>query len=334
MPSATRRACSTCAPTVGSRTGDSSSCPSCCGQGDLLVVNETRVRRARLTGSTGRGRRWSCWCSPGSRAASTSASRVLPGWPTPGAVITIGPDLTATVTGISTVHRGGRTVTFDARPRRSRSNGQAWRRCPPTFIRASQPRAVPDHVCKAATQIRRRHRLRDCISRPSRDRAAARRAHRLGDSSSRRRAGDVRADSHRARRASPDARGALHAPGRNRPRDRASAARRWPGRRGRDHCDARARDVRARRHDATSVDGRDASLHPSRHTVFGPSTDCSPIFTNPGRRCSCSSPRSSATSDGGRHTHTRSAAGTASSRLAIACCAGAARDPRSRHPRG
>ncbi len=114
MPSATRRGCSTCAPTVGWRTGGSSICPSCCATGDLLVVNETRVRRARLSGIDRSGQavellvlarepdgKYQCLARPARLAM-------------PGAVIDIGSDLRATVTGVSAMHRGGRTVTFDS----------------------------------------------------------------------------------------------------------------------------------------------------------------------------------------------------------------------------
>lgn len=82
--------------------------------GDLLVVNETRVRRARLHGvddksnaiellvlSRGETGEYQCLARP-ARLAS------------PGAVIEIAADLHATVVGVSSSHRGGRIVTFDA----------------------------------------------------------------------------------------------------------------------------------------------------------------------------------------------------------------------------
>ena len=88
--------------------------PSLLRKGDLLVVNDTRVRRARLRGLDASGRdlellvvakgqrgEYQCLARPARLAA-------------PGAVIAIGPDLRATVVGISTAHPGGRTVTFDA----------------------------------------------------------------------------------------------------------------------------------------------------------------------------------------------------------------------------
>ncbi len=82
--------------------------------GDLLVVNDTRVRRARLHGvdATGRdlellvlsrdeGGAYQCLARP-ARLAS------------PGAVVDIGPGLRATVLAASATHRGGRTVSFDS----------------------------------------------------------------------------------------------------------------------------------------------------------------------------------------------------------------------------
>lgn len=88
--------------------------PELLRQGDLLVVNETRVRRARLTGIDGSGQAiellvlarepdgdYQCLARPARLA-------------TRGAVINIGSDLRATVTGVSEMHRGGRRVTFDS----------------------------------------------------------------------------------------------------------------------------------------------------------------------------------------------------------------------------
>jgi S-adenosylmethionine:tRNA ribosyltransferase-isomerase len=81
--------------------------------GDLLVVNETRVRRARLHGVDDAGRdiellvlsrdedgAYQCLARPARLAA-------------PGAVVRVGTELRATVIGVSAVHRGGRIVTFD-----------------------------------------------------------------------------------------------------------------------------------------------------------------------------------------------------------------------------
>jgi S-adenosylmethionine:tRNA ribosyltransferase-isomerase len=88
--------------------------PALLRPGDLLVVNETRVRRARLHGVDDAGRdiellvlereqdgRYQCLARPARLAA-------------PGAVVRIDAGLEATVVGVSTMHRGGRTVMFDA----------------------------------------------------------------------------------------------------------------------------------------------------------------------------------------------------------------------------
>jgi S-adenosylmethionine:tRNA ribosyltransferase-isomerase len=88
--------------------------PNLLRRGDLLVVNDTRVRRARLHGFDGAGRNvellvlareangeYQCLARPARLAA-------------PGAVVQIGADLRATVLGVSATHRGGRTISFDA----------------------------------------------------------------------------------------------------------------------------------------------------------------------------------------------------------------------------
>jgi S-adenosylmethionine:tRNA ribosyltransferase-isomerase len=88
--------------------------PALLRPGDLLVVNETRVRRARLHGVDAEGRdiellvlsrnengEYQCLARPARLA-------------TPGAVVRVAGDLQATVVGISAMHRGGRVVTFDA----------------------------------------------------------------------------------------------------------------------------------------------------------------------------------------------------------------------------
>ena len=88
--------------------------PGLLNPGDLLVVNDTRVRRARLRGVDGADRdvellvlarepdgTYQCLARPARLA-------------TPGAVLRIGAELQATVVGVSTMHRGGRTVIFDA----------------------------------------------------------------------------------------------------------------------------------------------------------------------------------------------------------------------------
>jgi S-adenosylmethionine:tRNA ribosyltransferase-isomerase len=87
--------------------------PALLRAGDLLVVNETRVRRARLHGVDGEGRDiellvlsrdengvFQCLARPARLA-------------TPGVVVRIAGDLRATVVGVSPLHRGGRIVTFD-----------------------------------------------------------------------------------------------------------------------------------------------------------------------------------------------------------------------------
>jgi S-adenosylmethionine:tRNA ribosyltransferase-isomerase len=87
--------------------------PTLLRAGDLLVVNETRVRRARLHGVDDAGRdiellvlsradngEYQCLARPARLA-------------TPGTVVRVGADLFATVVGVSTTHRGGRMITFD-----------------------------------------------------------------------------------------------------------------------------------------------------------------------------------------------------------------------------
>jgi S-adenosylmethionine:tRNA ribosyltransferase-isomerase len=82
-------------------------------RGDLLVVNDTRVRRARLNGVDAAGRdvellilgrddsgAYQCLARPARLAA-------------PGVVVRIGADLRATVMAVSSTHRGGRTVAFN-----------------------------------------------------------------------------------------------------------------------------------------------------------------------------------------------------------------------------
>jgi S-adenosylmethionine:tRNA ribosyltransferase-isomerase len=82
--------------------------------GDLLVVNDTRVRRARLYGVDGAGRDIELLVltreASGDYQCLARPARLA----TPGAVIRVGSDLRATVVAVSTEHRGGRTVTFDA----------------------------------------------------------------------------------------------------------------------------------------------------------------------------------------------------------------------------
>jgi S-adenosylmethionine:tRNA ribosyltransferase-isomerase len=86
--------------------------PALLRAGDLLVVNETRVRRARLHGVDEAGRdiellvlsrdpngAYQCLARPARLA-------------TPGVVVRVGPDLHATVVAVSATHRGGRVVMF------------------------------------------------------------------------------------------------------------------------------------------------------------------------------------------------------------------------------
>jgi S-adenosylmethionine:tRNA ribosyltransferase-isomerase len=88
--------------------------PALLRAGDLLVVNDTRVRRARLHGLDDAGHdvellvvareesgEYQCLARPARLAM-------------PGAVLHVGADLSATVVAVSSLHRGGRTVIFDA----------------------------------------------------------------------------------------------------------------------------------------------------------------------------------------------------------------------------
>lgn len=88
--------------------------PELLRRGDLLVVNDTRVRRARLTGIDQSGQVMELLVlardSGGAYQCLARPARLA----TPGAVINIGSDLRATVTGVSAMHRGGRMVTFDS----------------------------------------------------------------------------------------------------------------------------------------------------------------------------------------------------------------------------
>jgi S-adenosylmethionine:tRNA ribosyltransferase-isomerase len=88
--------------------------PTLLRAGDLLVVNDTRVRRARLRCRDDAGRdvellvvaredggEYQCLARPARLAM-------------PGAVLCAGSDLNATVVAMSSLHRGGRCVVFDA----------------------------------------------------------------------------------------------------------------------------------------------------------------------------------------------------------------------------
>lgn len=88
--------------------------PDLLSPGDLLVANETRVRNARLRGVDAHGRDVELLVlerrSEGSYLCLAGPARLA----APGAVITIGANLQATVIGPSGAHPGGRWVTFDA----------------------------------------------------------------------------------------------------------------------------------------------------------------------------------------------------------------------------
>jgi S-adenosylmethionine:tRNA ribosyltransferase-isomerase len=81
---------------------------------DLLVVNETRVRRARLRGRDAAGHDVELLvlerADTGAYLCLAGPARLAPA----GAVITVGTDLAAVVSGMSDEHPGGRWVTFDA----------------------------------------------------------------------------------------------------------------------------------------------------------------------------------------------------------------------------
>ena len=88
--------------------------PTLLRDGDLLVVNETRVRRARLHGRDSQGRELELLVvsreETGAYRCLARPARLAP----VGAVVRFTDDLRATVVEVSTAHRGGRTVTFDA----------------------------------------------------------------------------------------------------------------------------------------------------------------------------------------------------------------------------
>jgi S-adenosylmethionine:tRNA ribosyltransferase-isomerase len=81
---------------------------------DLLVVNDTRVRRARLRGRDHAGREVELLVlerrAEGSYLCLARPARLA----VPGAVITISDDLSATVAAPSAAHPGGRWIIFDA----------------------------------------------------------------------------------------------------------------------------------------------------------------------------------------------------------------------------
>lgn len=84
-------------------------------EGDLLVVNETRVRRARLHGRDASGRDVELLVlergDAGDYLCLARPARLAP----PGAVIRVSTDLIATVSATSDKHPGGRWVSFDAK---------------------------------------------------------------------------------------------------------------------------------------------------------------------------------------------------------------------------
>lgn len=88
--------------------------PTLLRRNDLLVVNDTRVRRARLRGHDDAGRDIELLVlerrAEGSYLCLAKPARLA----APGAVITISDGLRATVAAPSAAHPGGRWITFDA----------------------------------------------------------------------------------------------------------------------------------------------------------------------------------------------------------------------------
>jgi S-adenosylmethionine:tRNA ribosyltransferase-isomerase len=88
--------------------------PDLLHDGDLLVVNETRVRRARLRGRDAAGRDVELLVlergDTGAYLCLARPARLAP----PGAVIRVSTELFATVSATSDEHPGGRWVTFGA----------------------------------------------------------------------------------------------------------------------------------------------------------------------------------------------------------------------------
>ena len=108
--------------------------PALLRPGDLLVVNDTRVRRARLRGVDDDGRDVELLVlERARRAATTSASRGRRAWPPRARSSRRRRPAARPSSRSSAAHRGGRTVSFDADGRRTpRSNAPARRRCRPT----------------------------------------------------------------------------------------------------------------------------------------------------------------------------------------------------------
>jgi S-adenosylmethionine:tRNA ribosyltransferase-isomerase len=87
--------------------------PALLRAGDLLVVNETRVRRARLHGITEAGTEIELLILSSDGSGEYQCLARPARLAVPGAIIRVGSDLRATVVGVSSMHRGGRIVTFD-----------------------------------------------------------------------------------------------------------------------------------------------------------------------------------------------------------------------------
>jgi S-adenosylmethionine:tRNA ribosyltransferase-isomerase len=81
--------------------------------GDLLVANDTRVRRARLLGYDVDGRDVELLVLGKSKDGTYECLARPARLATPGTILMIGSDLQATVTGVSATHPGGRSVLFD-----------------------------------------------------------------------------------------------------------------------------------------------------------------------------------------------------------------------------
>jgi S-adenosylmethionine:tRNA ribosyltransferase-isomerase len=82
--------------------------------GDLLVANDTRVRRARLLGYDVDGRDIELLVLEKSEDGTYECLARPARLATPGTILMVGTDLQATVTGISATHPGGRSVKFDS----------------------------------------------------------------------------------------------------------------------------------------------------------------------------------------------------------------------------
>ncbi|MHB8490122.1 MAG: tRNA preQ1(34) S-adenosylmethionine ribosyltransferase-isomerase QueA [Candidatus Dormibacteria bacterium] len=88
--------------------------PALLQTGDLLVVNDTRVRRARLHGVDAAGRDIELLVLSRDGGAEYRCLARPARLATAGAVIRFGADLSATILAVSATHPGGRTVSFDA----------------------------------------------------------------------------------------------------------------------------------------------------------------------------------------------------------------------------